>query len=75
MLYQSIADRYRPVSYLDGPITARYRFIKTTYWVMCFRVCEIIILLRTWPSNQGYTGAKVNYKDHAMFPTAGRRRN
>ena len=26
ILYKSIADRYRPVSYPDGPITARYRF-------------------------------------------------
>ena len=28
ILYNSIAGRYRPVSYPDGPITARYRFIK-----------------------------------------------
>ena len=28
ILYKSIAGRYRPVSYPDGPITARYRFIK-----------------------------------------------
>ena len=33
ILYKSIADRYRPVSYPDGPITARYRFIKNAYWV------------------------------------------
>ena len=26
--YKSIAGRYRPVSYPDGSITARYRFIK-----------------------------------------------
>ena len=32
ILYKSIADRYRPVSYPDGPITARYRFIKNAYW-------------------------------------------
>ena len=25
ILYKSIAGRYRPVSYPDGPITARYR--------------------------------------------------
>ena len=31
-LYKSIAGRYRPVSYPDGPITARYRFIKNAYW-------------------------------------------
>ena len=28
ILYKSIARRYRPVSYPDGPVTARYRFIK-----------------------------------------------
>ena len=27
IIYKSIAGRYRPVSYPDGPITARYRFI------------------------------------------------
>ena len=32
ILYKSIAGRYRPVSYPDGPITARYRFIKNAYW-------------------------------------------
>ena len=31
ILYKSIAGRYRHVSYLDGPITARYRFIKNAY--------------------------------------------
>ena len=35
ILYKSIAGRYRPVSYPDGPITARYRFIKNAYWVGC----------------------------------------
>ena len=32
ILYKSIAGRYRPISYPDGPITARYRFIKNAYW-------------------------------------------
>ena len=32
ILDKSIAGRYRPVSYPDGPITARYRFIKNAYW-------------------------------------------
>ena len=31
ILYKSIAGRYRPVSDPDGPITARYRFIKNAY--------------------------------------------
>ena len=34
IFYKSIAGRYRPVSYPDGPITARCRFIKNAYWVM-----------------------------------------
>ena len=32
IVYKSIAGRYRPVSYPDGPITARYRFINNAYW-------------------------------------------
>ena len=31
ILYKSIAGRYRPVRVADGPITARYRFIKNAY--------------------------------------------
>ena len=34
ILYKSIAGRYRPVSYPDGPITTHYRFIKNAYWDM-----------------------------------------
>ena len=33
-IYKSIAGRYRPVSYPDGSITARYGFIKNAYWDM-----------------------------------------
>ena len=34
ILYKSTVGRYRSVSYPDGPITARYRFIKkNAYWV------------------------------------------
>ena len=33
ILHKSIAGRYRPVRVADGPITARYRFIKNTSWV------------------------------------------
>ena len=33
ILYKSLAGRYQPVSYPDGPITARYRFIRNAYWV------------------------------------------
>ena len=32
ILYKSISGRYRPVRVADGPITARYRFIKNAYW-------------------------------------------
>ena len=32
ILYKSISGRHRPVSYPDGPITARYRFIKNAGW-------------------------------------------
>ena len=35
ILYKSTAGRYRPVSYPDGPITARCRFIKNASWVYC----------------------------------------
>ena len=34
ILYKSIAGRYRPVRVADGPITARYRFIKNASWVL-----------------------------------------
>ena len=33
ILYKSIAGRYRPVRVADGPITARYRFVKNASWV------------------------------------------
>ena len=33
ILYKSIAGRYRAVRVADGPITARYRFIKNVSWV------------------------------------------
>ena len=32
IFYKFIASRYRPVRVADGPITARYRFIKTASW-------------------------------------------
>ena len=34
ILYKSLAGRYRPVRVADGPITARYRFIKNNGWGM-----------------------------------------
>ena len=34
ILYDSIAGRYRPVRVADGPITARYRFIKNASWAV-----------------------------------------
>ena len=32
ILYKSIAGRYRSVRVADGPLTARYRFIKNASW-------------------------------------------
>ena len=43
ILYKSIAGRYRPVSYPDGPITVRYRFIKNAYWVLS-KLCKLCLL-------------------------------
>ena len=42
ILYKSTAGHYRPVSYPDGPITARCRFIKNAYWepdYTCVQCC------------------------------------
>ena len=41
ILYKSIAGRYRPVRVADGPITARYIFIKNAYWVVAAR-CGVL---------------------------------
>ena len=38
ILYKSTVGRYRSVSYPDGPITARYRFIKNAYWDISMRI-------------------------------------
>ena len=35
ILHKSIAGRYRPVRVADGPISARYRFIKNANWGLC----------------------------------------
>ena len=43
ILCKSIAGRYRPVRVADGPITARYRFIKNVSWGLCLQM----IMLRT----------------------------
>ena len=34
ILYKSIAGRYRPIRVADGPITARYRFMKNASWTV-----------------------------------------
>ena len=39
ILYKSIAGRYRPVRLADGPITARYIFIKDASWKAMFSDC------------------------------------
>ena len=56
ILYKSIAGRYRPVRVADGPITARYRFIKNASWAhsaiiidpfffACFLKCSLSTLI------------------------------
>ena len=49
ILYKSIAGRYRPVSYPDGPITARYRFMSNAYW----EYQSTRIILQVQPYNIG----------------------
>ena len=48
-----MAGRYRPVSYPDGPITVRYRFIKNGSWVVSLsvapmkrmsKICEVYLV-------------------------------
>ena len=48
ILYKSIAGRYRSVSYPDGPITARYRFIKNTYWEYNTKHPDLKVSGYTW---------------------------
>ena len=36
ILHKSVAGRYRSITYPDGSITARYRFIKNASWGMPF---------------------------------------
>ena len=55
ILYKSIAGRYRPFSYTEGPITARFRFIKNASWDValwliatgfcsCFVLFDVLLL-------------------------------
>ena len=44
ILHKSIAGRYRPVSYPDGPITARYRFMYNAYWECCLRWLSVLCI-------------------------------
>ena len=49
IIYKSIAGRYRPVSYPDGPITARYRFIKNAYWEkICYFAVVWFVYCLSW---------------------------
>ena len=43
ILYKSIAGRYRPVRVADGPITARYRFIKNASWDRSVSVFTLLL--------------------------------
>ena len=58
ILYKSTADRYQPVSYPDGPITARCRFIKNASWDS-FGVD---------PCQKGFAFRTANWK-HKLFPS------
>ena len=51
ILHKSIAGRYRPVSYPDGPITARYRFIKNAYWVCRKNAGWEVLKSARWAAN------------------------
>ena len=46
ILYKSMAGRYRPVRVADGPITARYRFIKNASWENSVVRSEVVPLLQ-----------------------------
>ena len=46
ILYKSIAGRYRPVRVADGPITARYRYIKNASWAWLSKSRSVKILIR-----------------------------
>ena len=51
ILYQSTAGRYRPVSYPDGPITARCRFIKNANWEAIAIIFLIFQKIKSFPEN------------------------
>ena len=52
ILYKSIAGPNRPVRVADGPITARYRFIKNASWVVTIKGFANAILLCKAPANK-----------------------
>ena len=54
ILYQSIADRYRPVSYPDGPITDRYRFIKNAYRDILWQLILPYVVFRQYCRHKGH---------------------
>ena len=66
ILYKSIAGRQRPVSFPDGPITARYSFIKIASWVCG----EITLMWNTFWMNEKATNLELEieiyiYHQHA----------
>ena len=48
ILHKSIAGLYWSVRVADGPITARYRFIKYVNWEAAIKLISIIIKLHTF---------------------------
>ena len=59
ILYKSTAGRYRPVRVADGPITARYRFLKNASWDLPSKIQKgKEIHLKQWHYNQNTTRRK-----------------
>ena len=67
ILYKSIAGRYRPVNYPDGPITARYRFIKNACWVVSKgKLFDVYCVVRTCYQGTFYKSTPPVYSLHGV---------
>ena len=65
ILYKSIAGRSRPVSYPDGPRTARYRFIKNASWEVDRLAFKLYVMYGA--SQQTYNSQERRYNIAAML--------
>ena len=63
ILYKSIVGRYRPVRVGDGPVMARYRFIKNASWVHCVipEAYSYVYLVYTFEVSNERAGKKELY--------------